>query len=404
MSRRVVVTGLGILSPVGTGKEKFWGNLVNGRSGVGKISAFDTSAYRVKIGGMVKDFEPERYLNPKQIHTAGRAAQYAYSGAKMALADSGISWEALATKRTAVCLGTTMGEIQVVEGINETVFNNGIESVAPEEYLKARPDRITTFLSSELGIGGPQHLFFNACAAGNYALGYAADLIHRGQADLALAGGVDVFSKVALIGFNRLLSLTPDWCRPFDRNRKGLVVSEGAGVLVLEDLEMAVARGAAIYAEIRGYGLGMDAYHITSPHPEGEGAAVSMSQALKAAGMAAEEIDYICAHGTGTPANDKTECRAIHTVFKNVDHLPPVSSIKSMLGHTMGAAGALGVAACCLMLQQQIILPTMNFETPDPECNVDCVPNEARQQRLKKVMSNAFAFGGNNSCLVLEKI
>jgi 3-oxoacyl-[acyl-carrier-protein] synthase II len=395
---------LGIISPVGTGKKIFWESLVNGVSGIEKITAFDCSAYRVKIGGVVKDFDPEQYLDAQQIRTCGRAAQYACSAAQMALADAGISKDELAAKQTAVCLGSTMGEIQAVEAINEIGCINGIAAVAAEEYSKARPGRITTLLASALGLRGPQHLFLNACASGNYALGYAADLIRRGRADLALAGGVDVFSKVAFTGFNRLLSLTPDSCRPFDRNRKGLVVSEGAGVLLLEELNAAVARGATIYAEVKGYGLGTDAYHITSPHPEGAGAAASMMEALKAAGMAAEEIDYISAHGTGTPANDKTESRAIHAVFQNAGRLPPVSSIKSMLGHAMGAASALEAAACCLMLQQQIILPTINFETPDPECNVDCVPNEARQQRLTKVMSNAFAFGGNNSCLILAKI
>jgi 3-oxoacyl-[acyl-carrier-protein] synthase II len=404
MRRRVAVTGIGVISPVGTGTKKFWDNLAGGVAGIGPVTAFDCGALRVKIGGAVKDFNPRDYLDARQLRISGRAAQYAYAAAQMALADSGVSPGSLAAGPVAVCMGSTMGEIQAVEALNEVICNSGDAAVTAEMYTRARPDGITVFPATKLGLSGPRHLFLNACASGNYALGYAAELIRRGRADRALAGGVDVFSKTALIGFNRLLSLTPDRCRPFDRDRKGLVVSEGAGVLLLEELETAMARGVSIYAEVKGYGLGTDAYHITSPHPEGAGAAASMTAALQDAGTDAAAIDYICAHGTGTPANDKTESRAIRAVFQDVDRLPPTSSIKSMLGHAMGAAGALEAAACCLMLQRQVILPTINFTTPDPECIPDCVPNEARPARLTQVMSNAFAFGGNNSCLILAKI
>jgi 3-oxoacyl-[acyl-carrier-protein] synthase II len=404
MSRRVAVTGIGVISPVGTGKEKFWASLAGGVSGIGPVTAFDCGALRVKIGGAVKDFDPRNYLDARQLRNSGRAAQYAYAAAQMALADAGIGPETLAAGPVAVCMGSTMGEIQAVEAMNEVICHSGIAAVTPEAYAQARSDGIITFPVTKLGLSGPRHLFLNACASGNYALGYAAALIRRGRVGRALAGGVDVFSKTALIGFNRLLSLTPDRCRPFDRDRRGLVVSEGAGVLLLEELETAVARGASIYAEVKGYGLGTDAYHITSPHPEGAGAAASMAAALQDAGTAAAEIDYICAHGTGTSANDKTESRAIRAVFKDAGRLPPTSSIKSMLGHAMGAAGGLEAAACCLMLKRQIILPTINFATPDPECIPDCVPNEARRARLELVMSNSFAFGGNNSSLILAKL
>jgi 3-oxoacyl-[acyl-carrier-protein] synthase II len=400
MSRRVVVTGMGVISPVGTGKDKFWNSLAGGVSGIGPVTAFDCGALRVKIGGEVKDFDPGQYLDARQLGACGRAAQYAYAAAQMALADAGVGLETLIAGPVAFCMGSTMGESQAVEAINEIICNSGNAAVTAEMYARARPAGITAFPATELGLSGPRHLFLNACASGNYALGHAAALIRSGRVDRALAGGVDVFSKTALIGFNRLLSLTPDRCRPFDRNRKGLVVSEGAGVLLLEELETATARGASIYAEVKGYGLGTDAYHITSPHPEGAG----MAAALQDAGTGAAAIDYICAHGTGTPANDKTESRAIRAVFKDAGRLPPTSSIKSMLGHAMGAAGALEAAACCLMLQRQIILPTINFTTPDPECIPDCVSNEARPARLEQVMSNAFAFGGNNSCLILAKI
>jgi 3-oxoacyl-[acyl-carrier-protein] synthase II len=404
MSRRVAVTGIGVISPVGTGKEKFWASLTGGVSGIGPVTAFDCGALRVKIGGVVKDFDSGRYLDARQRGAWGRAAQYAYAAAQMALADAKMDLKTLAAGPVAVCMGSTMGESQAVEAINEVICSGGVENVSAEMYTKAQPVGITAFSATELGLSGPQHLFLNACASGNYALGHAAALIRNSRVDRALAGGVDVFSKTALIGFNRLLSLTPDRCRPFDRDRKGLVVSEGAGVLLLEELETASSRGASIYAEVKGYGLGTDAYHITTPHPEGAGAAASMTAALQDAGTDAAAIDYICAHGTGTPANDKTESRAIRAVFKDTGRLPPTSSIKAMLGHTMGAAGALEAAACCLMLQRQIILPTINFTTLDPECIPDCVPNEARPARLTRVMSNAFAFGGNNSCLILGEI
>ena len=403
MNKKVVVTGIGIISPVGTGKEKFWNSLKGGISGISEITSFDCSQYRVKIGGEVKDFRPEKYMSLTQAARSGRAAQYTYAGAKMALEDAGIDVESLQGKRVGVCMGTTMGEVQVVEKIDKSIYRQKIDEVRPELFRQYMSNNITAFTMDELGLEGPQYLFSNACAAGNYAIGYARDLITWGKSDIAIAGGVDPFSRVAFTGFNRLFSLTSDICSPFDKNRKGLVVSEGAGILILEDEKRAKARGANIYAEIKGYGLGMDAHHMTSPHPEAEGAIASIYGALKSAGLSADDIDYISAHGTGTPANDRIESCAIRKVFSSASKIPPVSSIKSMLGHAMGAASALEAAACCLMLQNQTILPTMNFATPDPECIEDCVPNSPRSQRLRNVISNAFAFGGNTSCLVLSK-
>ncbi len=403
MAKRVVVTGVGVISPVGMGKKKFWDCLAHGISGIGEIKSFDCSDFRVKIGGEVKDFTPDDFLRADQIKKSGRAAQYTYASAKMALEDAGLESNSLQEMRAAVCMGTTMGEVQVVEEIDRKHCGGKPDEIEPSLYRQYMSNNITAFVMEELGLKGPQFLFSNACAAGNYAIGYASELIKRGKADVALAGGVDPFSRVAFTGFNRLLSLTPDVCRPFDKNRKGLVVSEGAGVLILEDMDRAAARGAPVYAEIKGYGLGMDAYHMTSPHPEGEGAITSMAAALQNAGLTADDIDYISAHGTGTPANDKIESYAIRKVFGGARKIPPVSSIKSMIGHAMGAASALEAAACCLMLQKQTLLPTINFTTPDPECIEDCVPNMARKQELKHAISNAFAFGGNTSCLVLSQ-
>ncbi|MCX7920489.1 MAG: beta-ketoacyl-[acyl-carrier-protein] synthase family protein [Clostridia bacterium] len=403
MEKKVVITGIGVISPVGTGKKKFWNSLVNGVSGVAEIKSFDTSEFRVKIAGEIKDFDAEKYLSESQISKSGRAAQYTYAGTKMAIEDAGIELQKLKDKNVAVCMGTTMGEVQVVEEIDKKICSQKEEDIKPELYNQYMSNNITSFVMQELDLKGPQYLFTNACAAGNYAIGYASDLIKRGKADMAIAGGVDPFSRVAFTGFHRLLSLTPDICSPFDKNRKGLVVGEGAGILILEELESAKARGATIYAEVKGYGLGMDAHHMTSPHPEGEGAIASIWSALKSASLSVDEIDYISAHGTGTPANDKIESIAIRKVFEGAKKIPPVSSIKSMMGHAMGAASALEAAACCLMIQHQTIIPTINFETPDPDCIEDCVPNVARKQALNHVLSNAFAFGGNTSCLVLSK-
>ena len=403
VDKRIVITGLGVISPVGTGKEKFWNSLVNGISGVAEIKSFDCSDFRVKIGGEVKDFYPHEHMSSEQAQKMGRGSQYAYAGVKMALKDANIEESSLQDKKVAVCMGTTMGEVQVVEAINKAISANHINEIESDLFSQYMTNNITSFVMNELKINGPQYMFCNACAAGNYAIGYASDLILRGKADMALAGGVDPFSWIAFTGFSRLLSLTHDICRPFDKNRKGLVVSEGAGVLILEEMESAKARGAYIYAEVKGYGLGMDSHHMTSPHPEAEGAIASMNLALKNSKLTVDDIDYISAHGTGTPANDKIESHAIRKVFESARKIPPVSSIKSMIGHAMGAASALEAAACCLMIQNQTILPTINFTTPDPNCIEDCVPNTARSQKLEHVMSNGFAFGGNTSCLILSK-
>ncbi|MEK6528687.1 MAG: beta-ketoacyl-[acyl-carrier-protein] synthase family protein, partial [Nitrospirota bacterium] len=257
---------------------------------------------------------------------------------------------------------------------------------------------------------GPNYLIPTACAAGNYAIGYGADLIRAGDIDYAVAGGADSFSKFAFSGFHRLYAMASEKCQPFDKNRKGMIVGEGAGILLLESLDSALKRKADIYAEILGYGISCDAFHITTPHMAGIEKAIL--KALKDAGVEKEEVDYICSHGTGTPNNDKAECSAIKNVFSaSADSLGrkeqyktiPVSSIKSMLGHPMGAASAIEAIACCLAVKEDIIPPTINFETADPECDIDCVPNKARRKRVKVALNNGFAFGGNNSCLVVKK-
>lgn len=404
MKKRVAITGIGVVSPVGTGKEKFWRNLAAGVSGIGPVKTFDCSPFTVKIAAEVKDFQPDDFLSPKQQTACGKFLKFAFAATKMALDDAGVIKSGLNRQPIALCLGTTMGDQSVErEWVNELV-NAGRWEEIDGAGLEAgiRHSAITSFLAREFGLNGPQFLFNNACAAGNYSLGYASDLIRDEEVTLAVAGGVDVMAITAFAGFHRLISLAPDNCRPFDKDRRGLVLGEGAGMLVLEDMEQALKRGAHIYAEFSGYGLGMDAYHITSPAPGGDGAIRCMKEALAGAGLPYRDIDYICAHGTGTPANDKYESFAVNQVFKEAP--PPVSSIKSMLGHSLGAASAIEAAACCLMMENNLIAPTINFETPDQECAVDCVPNQARSQKLRHVMSNAFAFGGNAASIILSKI
>jgi 3-oxoacyl-[acyl-carrier-protein] synthase II len=404
MKKKVAITGIGVVSPVGTGKEKFWHNLTAGVSGIDRVKTFDSSPFTVKIAAEVKDFQPDDYMSPKQQASCGKFLKFAFAATKMALDDAGLKNAGLNQRQIALCLGTTMGDQSVErEWVNDLVNAGRWDEINGAELEAGiRHCTITSFLANEFGLNGPQFLFNNACAAGNYSLGYAYDLIQDDEVNMAIAGGIDVMAITAFAGFHRLISLAPDTCRPFDKNRKGLVLGEGAAMLVLEDMEHAVKRGAHIYAEFSGYGLGMDAYHITSPAPGGDGAIRCMKEALVRSGLAYSDIDYICAHGTGTPANDKYESLAINQVFKEA--VPPVSSIKSMLGHSLGAASAIEAAACCLMMENNLIVPTINFETPDQECTIDCVPNQARQQELSHVMSNAFAFGGNAAAIILSKV
>ncbi|WP_340023637.1 beta-ketoacyl-[acyl-carrier-protein] synthase family protein [Paenibacillus sp. FSL K6-1096] len=401
MMRRVVITGIGMITPVGTGMDKSWSSLLSGQSGVQEVQSFDPSKFRVKIAGEVKDFDPRTFMSLTQQDRMGRGAQYTYAVTQMAIEDAGLSIGELTSSMVGFYLGSTMGEAQVLENI---VKNQVLGRPVPrQEYMHFPSHQMISTVMDEFKLNGPSNFFYNACAAGNYAIGMAADLIRRGKVDIAVSGGVDVISEVAFTGFNRLLSLDPERCRPFDKNRKGLVVSEGAAVLIMEEMEHALKRGANIYAEFSGYGLGMDAHHVTAPHPQGEGALRSIETALANAHLKPEDIDYISAHGTGTPANDKAESYAIKKVFGEQGDLPPVSSIKSMLGHAMGAASAIEAAASCLMITNQVMLPTINFEEPDTNCIQDCVANIPREAEIRHIASNAFAFGGNTACIILSR-
>lgn len=402
--RRVVITGLGPVTPVGTGRDEFWTSILAARTGFGPVQRFDTSAFRSHAGAEVKNFDFTRFANHSEAdRPIGKASQFAIAASELAVQDAGLNIEAADRARMGVAVGTTAGEIQVLENANDIRHQYGQEAV-PAETLRWHPvNNIPSNIAIHFGLQGFNMMIPTACAAGNYAIGYAADLISLGRIDYMLAGGSDPFSRVAFTGFIRLGAVAPEVCQPFDKNRQGMMVGEGSGVVLLESLESALERGATIYAEVLGYGLSCDGHHMTQPHPEGAGVVQAMEKALSAAGVAPDEVAYINAHGTGTEANDKAETIAIKRVMGEHAKKIMVSSTKSMIGHTMGAAGALEAIACCLAVQNDVAPPTANYETPDPECDLDCVPNKPREAKIEIALNNAYAFGGNNSSLVLRK-
>jgi 3-oxoacyl-[acyl-carrier-protein] synthase II len=399
MSRRIVITGMGVISSIGIGREKFWQSLLKGKSGISPVSSFDTSNHFTHNGGEVKNFNPEEFIPKENVHLYSRASQLALAAADLAVKDAGLSKELLSTIKAGACLGITSGSVQTIERINDALVKK--EELAKDLICQLPVHSTPAAIAKQLNLTGPNYIFSTACAAGNYALGYGYDLLCLNRTDLVLAGASDPFSRISFTGFNQFSAVAPEKCQPFDRNRKGMMVAEGAGILVLEPLEDALNRNARIYAEILGYGLSCDAQHMTQPSVEG--ISQCMRNALSASGISSGDVDYISAHGTGTPANDRAECAAIREVFGDGYRDIPVSSIKSMLGHTMGAASALEAIACSLAIKNDIVPPTINFETPDPECDIDCVPNHARNHRVTIALNNSYAFGGNNACLVLKK-
>lgn len=402
IQRKVVVTGLGIIAPGSVGREEFWNNTSEGKVFTGSLKAFDPEGIRCPVSAEIEETGSFKALcreveasHPEKI--LSRTQLLAIMGAELALRDSGIDATALSGEKVHIAVGSTMG-------IEDSLLKQdtaALEKTDPAVLEKYTPVNILLALKDHFKIEDPtMRMFMNACAAGNYAIGNAFEEVKAGRSSIAVAGGVDALSYLAVIGFNRLLSVTPDLCRPFDKNRRGIVVGEGSAFLILEDEEHALQRRADIYAVISGYGLGVDAYHITTPSPDGRGAIQAMQRALKCASLMNDEIDYVSAHGTGTAANDAAESKALIDVFG--PNNPPMSSIKSMIGHTMGAASAIEAAACCLMVRHQEILPTANFSTPDENCPVDCVPDRSRKAALTHVMSNALAFGGNNSSIIFS--
>ncbi len=400
MNKRVVITGLGVVSSIGIGWERFWDALLKGKSGISPVSSFDTSNQFTHNGGEVRDFRPEEFIPYEKLPTMSRASQMALAAAKMAVKDAKLSAEDC-YMQGSICIGTNIGSIQTVEKVNEIAIKEKNSSIHRDLISQIPTNTTSSLIARELQLQGHTMMFSTACAAGNYAIGYGFDLIRLGRTQLVLAGGADAFSKVAFTGFNQFSAVAPDLCRPFDKHRRGMIVAEGAGILVMESAESALRRKAPVYAEVLGYGLSCDAYHMTASSVEGIAACIR--KALKEAGITADDVDYISAHGTGTATNDKNECAAVKEVFGPRYRNVPMSSVKSMLGHTMGAASALEAAVCALTTKNDIIPPTINYETFDAECDIDCVPNEARQHRVHIALNNSYAFGGNNASLVLKK-
>src|SRR5215471_5863245 len=403
MSERVVITGIGVITSIGIGRESFWDNLLAGCSGVSQVESFDTTGYRVSAGAEIKQFDPAEHvinLNPANI---GRASQFAIAATRLALMDAGVDLDRTHRERVGVVIGTTSGEPSVIEKFDDRYLAGELQNVDSDFVWSYPCHVIGEHIACEFELAGINLTIPTACAAGNYAISNAFDVLRTGRADLMVAGGSDCFSRITYAGFARLGAIAPEICRPFDRNRQGMVPGEGAGILVLERLDQALRRGARCYAEIAGYGLSCDAHHMTASHPGGDGPSRAMERALKASAIRTDQVSYISAHGTGTPINDRLETIAVKRVFKDAAYSTPISSIKSMLGHTMGAASAIEAAVCGLAVASNVIPPTINLEDPDPECDLDYVPNSAREHRVDVAMNNAYAFGGNNASLVLRK-
>ena len=412
MKQRVVVTGVGAVTPLGSTTQAYWDGLVAGRSGVRTITAFDASKYATRIAGEVPDFEVERWIpDRKEARRLGRFSQFAIAASKQALEDAGLTVDEAKRDRIGVSLGSGMGALGVIEEQNQVLATRGPDRVSPFTVPLMIPNMAAGNVAIALGVRGPNVCTVTACASGSHAVGDAFKILQRGEADVMLAGGTEsVITPLGIAAFSnaRTLSERNDEptkaSRPFELHRDGFVMGEGSGIVVLETLEHAQARGARIYAEVVGYGLTGDAYHMTAPAPGGEGIARAMRIALADAGLATTDVDYVNAHGTSTPLNDKLETQAMKAVFGERAYQLPLSSVKSMTGHLLGAAGGIEAVATALTIHHGIMPPTINYETPDPECDLDYVPNVARKGDVRVAMSNNMGFGGHNASLVFRKL
>lgn len=408
--RRVVVTGMGPVTPVGTGHEAYWKALLDGVSGAGPITHFDTSEYTTRIAAEVKDFDPEQYMERKEAKRMDRFVQYAVAAARLAIEDSGLDLGSTDLDRVGVLIGSGIGGTGTWEDQHRTLMERGPGRVSPFFVPMLISDMASGQVSIIYGLKGPNLAVTTACATATHAIGEATEIIRRGAADVMVVGGSEAaITPMAVAGFCSMKAMTtrnddPEHAsRPFDLNRDGFLMGEGAGILLVESLEHALARGATIYGEVIGYGMSGDAYHITAPAPEGEGAARSMAAALSNAGLKPEQIDYINAHGTSTDANDKLETAAVKTVFGDYAYKVAISSTKSMTGHLLGAGGGVEGIACLCAIRDGIIPPTTNYETPDPECDLDYTPNKSRTMPVRVAMSNSFGFGGHNATLIFAR-
>ena len=400
MTRRVVITGVGPVSSVGIGAAAFSDALKVGALGTSPISSFDTTGFPYVMAGEVKDFDPKAMLHRLLPAEWGRTSQFAAAAARLAVQDAGIDSDELSESRASASMGTTGGESLVLEHLTQQALSVGFGGLPPEMVRQVPSSRLAVAVNRELGLTGEPVTLSTACSASNYALGYAYDLIRLDEVDYMVAGGADSVGRWSHAGFYRLGALTETVCSPFDANRSGILTGEGGAALFLESLDSARARGARIYAEVLGYGLNCDASHMVAPDPVS--IAACMRLAHRNAGVDPSEVDYVCAHGTGTQANDKGEAGAVLEVFG--ENPPPVSSIKSMLGHAMGAASGFGAIASALAISHGFLPPTVNFTTPDETmANIDPVANTARDASVGVVQNNGFAFGGNNAITVLGR-
>ncbi len=408
--KRVVITGLGALTPLGLTVKESWEAMLAGKSGIGPITQFDASGFPTRIAGELKGFDPKNYLSRKDARRMARCSQVAVAAVQEALRDAGFGEKVPEPERTGTVIGVGMGGLDWALKHSRSFWERGFRGMNPFAVASSLPNMPSYHVSLYSGAQGPITTPVAACASGSQAIGEALDLIRLGRADVMIAGGVEALvHEIPIAGFSVMGALSqrndePEKAsRPFDKDRDGFVFSEGAGIVILETLEHALARGAHIYAELVGYATSSDAYHIARPDPEGKGAQRVMRWALEDAGLTPEDVDYINAHGTATPLNDVTETYAIKQVFGEHAYKLAISSTKSMIGHTMGAAGAIETIATVLMMEQGVILPTINLDEPDPRCDLDYVPNVARPARIEVAMKNAFGFGGQNACLVLKR-
>ena len=409
MNRRVVITGMGLVTPVGIGVKESWESLCAGKSGIGEITRFDTSMYQTKIAGEVKDFRKEDFLPAKEVRRTELFIVYAIAAARMALEDAGLKIDSTNEHRVGVITGCGLGGLDIMETHIYKVVTDGPKRVSPFFIPMMIGNMAPGMVSIHFGAKGPNASIATACAAGTHAVGDSFREIQHGHADAMITGGVEaVVTRTCIAGFNAMKALSTrndepqKASRPFDRDRDGFVVGEGGGIMVIEALEHALERGAKIYGEIVGYGMSGDGFHMTAPPPDGAGAVACMQAALDDAGVSHDKVDYINAHGTSTPLNDLYESRAIKTVFKEKAHSLAVSSTKSMTGHLLGGAGGIETVFTALTLHHQMIPPTINYENPSEECDLDYVPNVARKQKVQYALTNSFGFGGTNACLLLK--
>ncbi|MFZ0547738.1 MAG: beta-ketoacyl-ACP synthase II [Candidatus Promineifilaceae bacterium] len=408
---RIVITGVGAVTPLGLSADESWEGVLSGRSGIGKITQFDASEMPCQIAGEVKGFDPGDYMNFKEARRMARCSQLSVAACKMALEDAGLTEDAPDPERRGVVVGVGMGGLErAVENL-QTLWTKGLARVSPFALTGSLPNMPAHHVSLLAQAQGPISTVVAACATGTQAIGEGAEMIRRGVADTILAGGAEgLIHEAAIAGFSAMRALSISFndnpekaCRPFDRDRDGFILSEGAGIVILERLDKAIERGAQIYAEFRGHASSSDAFHVAAPDPDGAGAIRAMKWSVADAGINLDEVSYINAHGTSTPINDATETLAIKKLFGEQAYNIPVTSTKSVTGHAMGGAGAIEAIFCAYALKEGVIPPTWNYETPDPDCDLDYVPNNPREADVKVTLSNSFGLGGQNACLVLGK-